>query len=136
MSRRADELIDEQLASVGPERLITKMDTVYLTLLREFNRPRNPGIWAEILIRIAAKAGVLSTVPPTAQAVAAAREKPPKPRWEMLSAMVYGDTNHVLKVRELYELGSGKPATTSYTGRGTYPNAYNRRRKRTQNRTR
>ena len=124
MARRVDELIDEQLAEVGPGQLITKMDTVNATLMREFNRPHSDALWDEILLKIASKAGVLNSVRPTAKAVAAARETPPKPRWKMLSAMVYGDTGHVAKVRELYEQGTGKPASSSYTGRGTYPNDY------------
>jgi hypothetical protein len=44
--------------------------------------------------------------------------------------MIYGDTSHVLKVRELYERGTGKSASSSYTGRGAYPNEHKPTRKR------
>jgi hypothetical protein len=126
IQRREDELIEELLAEVGAERLLTKMDTVYRTSMREFHAPEDTARWERILLKIADRAEVVRSVPETPEAVAAARERHPKPRWEMLAAMVCGDCgpDSVERVRELYEVGSGRPADESWTGRGCYPNGY------------
>ena len=124
--RREDELIDELFAEVGPELLLTKMDSVNATIMREFRVPHDRTRWERILMKIAERTGVLGSVPETPHAVAAARERPPKPRWEMLAAMVYGNClpRSVGRVRTLYAQGSGHPADESWTGRGTHPSGY------------
>ena len=126
IERREDELIDELCAEVGPEHLLTKMDTVNAAIMREFRVPNNRARWERILLKIAERVGVLRSVPETPQAVAAARERTPKPRWEMLAAMVYGNClpRSVERVQTLYALGSGHPADQSWTGRGTHPSGY------------
>jgi hypothetical protein len=45
IERREDELIEELRAEVGPERLLTKMDTVNATIMREFGVPNDRGRW-------------------------------------------------------------------------------------------
>jgi hypothetical protein len=126
VDRRADELIEEQLKLVGEEQLLRKMDTVYETLLREFRLPRSTILWDDVLIKIARRVGVLGTVAATPEAVFAASERPPKPRWAMLAAMVYGEDfrRGIDRVRELYTLGSGRNANERWTGRGTHPSGY------------
>lgn len=97
-----------------------------MTPFREFRVPNDRTWWERILLKIAERTGVLGSVPETPQAVAAMRERAPKPRWEMLAAMVYGDglPRSVERVRTLYALGSGHPAAESWTGRGTHPSGY------------
>ena len=123
IERREDELIEELRAEVGPERLLTKMDTVNATIMREFGVPNDRRRWERIVVKIAESAGALGSVPETPRAVAAGRERAPQPRWEMLAAMVMGDClpESVERVRQLYELGSGRPAAESWTGRGAPP---------------
>jgi hypothetical protein len=126
VNRRADELIEDQLKLVGEEQLLRKMDTVFRSLLREFRLAKSPALWDDVLVKIAGKVGVLGTVPATPEDVFAASERPPKPRWEMLAAMVYGEDFRpkIDRVRELYALGSGQNANERWTGRGTDPSGY------------
>jgi hypothetical protein len=107
VNRRADELIEDQLKLVGEEQLLRKMDTVFRSLLREFRLAKSPALWDDVL-------------------VFAASERPPKPRWEMLAAMVYGEDfrSKIDRVRQLYALGSGQNANERWTGRGTDPSGY------------
>lgn len=126
IARREDELIEGLLAEVGAERLLTKMDTVNAAIMREFRVPNDRARWERILLKIADRAGVLRSVEETPEAVATARESEPMPRWEMLAAMVYGDSGRqsVERVRELYALGSGHSADESWTGRGHHPSGF------------
>ena len=126
VDRRADELIEEQLKLVGEEQLLRKMDTVYRTRLREFRLPATPALWDDVLVNIARRVSVLGSVPATPEAVVTASKRPPRPRWEMLAAMVYGEDfrPRVPRVQELYELGSGRKANERWTGRGTHPSGY------------
>ena len=123
IERREDELIEELYAELGAERLLTKMDTVNATIMREFQLPDDRGRWERILLKIAERAGAVRSVAEKPQAVAAARDRAPQPRWEMLAAMVFGDClpRSVQRVRKLYEQGSGRPAAESWTGRGAPP---------------
>jgi hypothetical protein len=126
IERREDELIEELHAEVGPERLLTKMDTVNATIMREFRVTNDRARWERVLLKIAERTGALQSVPAEPAAVAAAREREPKPRWEMLAAMVYGDCppSSVERVRTLYAQGTGRPADESWTGRGAHPSGY------------
>lgn len=74
---------------------------------------------------------MLRSVPETPEAVAAARERAPMPRWEMLAAMARGncEPDSVERARALYALGSGQQADESWTGRGAHPSRYRPRRR-------
>ena len=69
IERREDELIAALLAEVGPERLLTKMDTVNATIMREFRVPNDRARWEGILLKIAERTAALGSVPETPQLV-------------------------------------------------------------------
>jgi hypothetical protein len=121
IERRMDELIEQELEKYGPLKVTTKMDTVDAALRREFRLGEDRVRWCEVVVRIAKRVGIWKTILAEPKAVSAARKRRPyPPRWEMLSAMVYGDAESWENVRALYERENGPgSASKSWTGRGT-----------------
>ena len=128
IDQRIEELVEEMIREFGQQRAETKADTIYARVRTEFRLAPDTTLWDDILVAVARRLGVHMTVPATPEAVAETRDNhEPKPRWEMLAVMVYGDPSEssVLDVRRLYEVAKGEGAATeSWTGRGRPPSGY------------
>jgi hypothetical protein len=75
----------------------------------------------------ARRQGTLNSQPSTAEAVVRLREQPPRHRWEMIAAIVFGDARRVPEARTLYEAVRGPGSSKAHwTGRGAPPSGYRR----------